>query len=149
MKSFKFINIWLTAVLAGGIMLFGSGCGDAAQDTGAVPFSLDYARIFNAHTSSAIGNDGIAADRCDTFTSDTPVIYFSWQPRSLDVCCAATMVVWFFEGNEIQSISLIDSSTCVHTDSLEKPEGGFLKGHYQVALYIGISEYFRLDFTVV
>ncbi len=149
MKSVRFINIGLMPVLLSGIMLFGSGCGDTAKDTDTVPYTLDYAKIFNAYTSSAIDGEGIAADRCDTFTSDIPVIYFSWQPRSLDVCCAATSVVWFFEGEEISSISLVDSSTCVHTASLERPEGGFLKGNYQVVLYIGISEYFKLDFTVV
>ncbi|WP_324665604.1 hypothetical protein VLL09_03705 [Dehalococcoides mccartyi] len=146
--ALRIVNILLGLLALSGLLITGSGCSGSEEKIDDTPYVVDYTKIFRSYTFSSIDADGLPADECSVFTTDTPIIYFTWQPRSLDVCCAATLVIWYFEGEEIQHLSLMDSSTCVHTASLEKPEGGFEAGNYQVALYIGISEYLRLDFMV-
>ena len=147
-KYFRSILVFLITIVFIGIAASGYDQNNIASDTDNSEICPDsQAVIETAFLSSSLDRLGQPIDDIDIFSADTPIIYCSFVPP--DLCCSWVSAEWFYEDEVIETwYEGGISSSFLKTISLNKPEGGFLKGTYHVKIYLGGIERYVVTFTV-
>ena len=118
----------------------GCGTGTVDEQWKPIPKSTDVCpdasiKIRDAYLSSILGEDGTPVDRTNNFPLDSKVIYVTFVLTG-EFCCTFLTVEWKYEGQHF-SLWQSDGDFLINpvTVALERPDAGFPKGNYTVALY--------------
>ena len=126
------------------------GAGQEATESEDIYSDADFV-LNKAILSSALDGNGLPVNSTNVFTSDTEEIFCTIWAVIPDICCTdvTVTVIWLYLGEQIgywqEEATHIAWPANV---SITRPENGFSKGDYRVAIYLGIQEVISLPFTV-